>query len=99
MSARQFFANALGRLDKINCVIVMLFNAGGDGENIRVKDNIFRRKTDLLGQNFVRSLADFKFALGRIGLAVLVKRHDNHRGAIAQTCSRLLKKRFFTLFQ
>ena len=98
MRARQFFANALGRLNKVDGIIVMLFNAGGDGENIRVEDNIFRRKTDLLGQNLVRALANFKFVCGRISLAVLVKCHDNHRRAIAQTRARLFKKRRFALF-
>ena len=99
MRTRQLIANALCRLDEINGIIIMLFNAGGDGENIRIENNIFRRKTDLLGQNLVRALANLKFAFCRIGLPVFVKCHDNHRRAIAQTRARLFKKRRFALFQ
>ena len=36
--------------DEIYRVIVVLFDTGRHGENVRIKNNIFRRKANLFGQ-------------------------------------------------
>ena len=99
MRARQIVTDALRRLDKINGVIIMFLNTGGDGKYVRVENNIFRRKAYFLRQQIIGAFANLEFPVCRIGLPVLVKRHDNHRRAVTLAGLRLLQKRRLTLFQ
>ena len=57
MDMGQRGADNSGGLDEIDAVIVMLLNAGGHRKHIGIKDDVFRRKTDL-GQQLVGALAD-----------------------------------------
>ena len=82
---RQIFANPFRGVDEIHAVIGMLFNAGGNGKNIRIKNNIFRREADFIDQNFVRTRADFNLALVSIGLTFFVEGHDNNGRPITAT--------------
>ncbi len=41
---RQLAFDVFAGADKVLCVVVMLFDTGGDGKDIGVEDNIFRRK-------------------------------------------------------
>ena len=38
------------RIDKIDCIIIMLFDTGSYSQNIRIKNNILRIKTDFIHQ-------------------------------------------------
>ena len=42
--------NLTHRIDEIHRVVVVLFDAGGNGENVGVKNNVFRRKANGLDQ-------------------------------------------------
>ena len=75
----------------------MLLDAGRDGEDVGIEDDIFGRETDLLGQQPVSACADLEFALGRLRLALLIERHDDDRGAVAQHLAGLLQKRLLAL--
>ena len=46
------------RLDEVDRVVVVLLDAGGDGEDVRIEDDVFRRKADLFGEKQIRPLAD-----------------------------------------
>ena len=46
---RQVLFNPTRRFNEIDGVIVMLLDAGGDGENIRIENNFLGRESDLLG--------------------------------------------------
>ena len=61
----------------------MLFNACRDGKNIRIKNNVFCRKTHLVDQHAVSAFANFDFALVSVGLAFFIKSHDHRRRAVA----------------
>ena len=61
----------------------MLFNTRGNGENIRVKDDVFRRKTYIFGQNFVRTRAYFNFAFITVRLAFFIERHHDGCSTVA----------------
>jgi hypothetical protein len=37
--------------DEVHRVVVVLFDAGGDGEDVRVEDDVFRREADLVDQD------------------------------------------------
>ena len=44
----QVLTNPLGGFDKIDGVVVVLFDTRGDGENIRVEDDVFRREANFV---------------------------------------------------
>ena len=76
-------ADDLGGLDKGLAILVMLFQTRGDGEDVGIEDDVFRREADLLDQYVIGALADFDLALARVGLAHFVKGHHHHGGAEA----------------
>ena len=78
------------RLDEIDAVVVVLLDAGGDRENIRIEDDVFRREADLVHQNVVGALADLDLALEGVGLALLVEGHHHDRGAVAAHPPRVI---------
>ena len=79
---RQVLSDPARRLDEIDAVIVVLFQAGGDREDVGIEDDVFRREADLIDQDVVGALADADTALQRIGLALLVEGHHHHRCAM-----------------
>ena len=81
MRAQLFYL--AGGFNKVDRVVVVLFNAGGHRKNIRVKNNVFGRKTNLRGQDVISALANFDFAHFGIGLAFFVKGHYYHGRTIA----------------
>lgn len=86
-------------LDKIYRVIVMFFNAGSDCKNIGIENNILWCKAHLFGQYFIGPFGDRNFFIQRIGLAVFVERHYNHRSAVALAGDGLFNKFSFTFLE
>ena len=70
----------------------MLLHAGGDGEDVEVKNNIPRREIRLLNEQLVGALGDGHLFLHRGGLSFFVKRHHNRRRAITPAQARLFQK-------
>ena len=95
---RQFAFDIFAGADKVLGIVVVLFNPGRHGENIRVKDDVFRREAHLFGENFVRPAANFNFPLAGIGLAHFIKGHNHDGGAVAAHLFRMLDKRLNALF-
>ncbi len=83
MHVRQLRLDAARGLDIGAGVVVVLLDAGGDGEDVGIEDDVFGREADLLGEQLVGALADGELALRRLGLAFLVEGHHHHGGAIA----------------
>src|SRR3546814_13774232 len=75
-------------LDEIDAVIIVLFDARRDGEDIGIEDDVFGREA-IGGQQLVGPLADFHLAGGGIGLPHFVKRHDYHGPAVITDLARL----------
>ena len=71
------------RLDERLREVVVLLDAGRDGEHVRVEDDVLGREADLLDEQRVRALADLDLALDGVGLALLVERHHDDAGAVA----------------
>ena len=42
--------NLFGRLKEVDRVVVVFFHAGGDGQDVRVKDDVFWREADFFDQ-------------------------------------------------
>ncbi len=76
-------------LDEIHRVIVVLFDAGGDREDVGVEDDVFGRKAHAVHQQAVSALADRGLAREGVGLALLVEGHDDRRRAVAPAELRL----------
>src|SRR5262245_64821626 len=72
----------LRRLDVVDRVVVVLFEAGRNRQDVGIEDDVGRVETGLLHQQFVRALADLDFPRDRVGLAGLVERHDDDASAI-----------------
>ena len=70
MGMRILAADDLGRLDEGLAIFVMLFQAGGDGEDVGIEDDVFRREADLVDQDVIGALADLDLAFARVGLAL-----------------------------
>ena len=70
-------------LDEGDAIAVVLLDAGRDGEDVGVEDDVLGRKAGLLGQKLVGARADRDFALERVGLALLIERHHHHRRAVS----------------
>ncbi len=79
----QFVADVGAGVDEVHGVVVVFFDAGGHGEDVRVEDDVFRREADFVDQNVVGAFADLFLARFGVGLAGFVERHHHHRGAIA----------------
>ena len=95
---RQLAFDVLTGADKVLRVVVVLFNTGGDGKDIRVEDDVFRREAHLFSQNLVGATANLNFAFTGVGLAHFVKSHHHHGCAVAADFFRMLNKRLYALF-
>jgi tetrahydromethanopterin S-methyltransferase subunit H len=79
-------------------VSAMFFHSSCNWENIEVENNIFRRKTDCVRQQFITSFTDFYSAFVIIGLSIFIKSHYNYCGTISFDGFGLTNKFFFATF-
>ena len=94
---RQVLPDPARGLDEIDAVVVVLFEAGGDGEDIRVEDDVLRREIELLDQQVVGAFADLNLALEGISLSDLVERHHHHGRAVT-ACDPCFMKELVNAF-
>src|SRR6185369_6670942 len=92
MRARAATADLAGRFDEVERVAAMLVDPGRDREDVRVEHDVARLEP-LVEEQPVSALADRDLALGGIGLAGLVERHDHDRGAVSAALARELEER------
>ena len=78
----QGLADLPRRLDEGDAIAVVLLDAGRDGEDVRIEDDVLGREVGLFGQKLVGARADRDLALERVGLALFVERHHHDRRAI-----------------
>jgi hypothetical protein len=93
MNVRAARLDLLARLDEVDAVIVMLLDARRHREHIRIEDDVLGREADP-DEQLIRPLANLDFALFRIGLADLVERHDDYRGAVRHAFARMAEELF-----
>ena len=79
-------------LDVVEGIAVVLGEPGGHGQDVRVEDDVVRLDARLLGQQRVGAPADLHLAGRGVGLAALVERHHDHRGAVAPDAARLVEE-------
>ncbi len=96
---RELGLDAAGRVDIGACVVVMLIDAGSDGKDVGVEDDVFGREAEFLGKQIVGPLANLEFALGALGLALLVECHHHHRGTVAANFAGVIEERPLAFLQ
>ena len=74
----------------------MFVDPGGNGKDIGVEDNIFRRKADP-GEQLVGAFANLDLAILCIRLSGFVKGHDHDGGSISHAFARMAQE-FFLAF-
>ena len=79
-----------GGLDEVHRVGVVLFNAGCNGKNIGIKNDVFRRKSNRVYQDAVAPFANLHFPLDGVRLAFFIERHHDHGSPVAPGQSCLL---------
>ena len=72
-----------GGLDEAHGVAVVLLDAGADGQDVGVEDDVLRRHPHPLGQQVVRPARDADLVLDGDGLARFVEHHHHAGGAVA----------------
>ena len=96
---RQVPPDPARTFDEGYAIAVMLLHAGRHGKDVRIEDDVLRRKADAVDQDFVGARGDRRLALERIGLARFVERHDDDRGAVAAYELRMVDKRVLALLK
>ena len=89
---RKMLLNPAGGFDEVHRVGVVFLDAGADGEDIGIKNDVLCREAGLLREQVVAALTNGNLALQRIGLAALVEGHDHHRRAVEPDETRLFEK-------
>lgn len=93
MHVRQFSLDPPRGLDEGAAVIIVFLDAGRNGEDVGIEDDVLGRKTDLFRQQIVGPLANLEFALRRFRLTRFVERHHDHGRAVAQNLARVFQER------
>ncbi len=96
---RQVFANPAGGLDEVHRVVVVFVDAGGDGKDVGVEDDVFGGEADIVHQHPVGALADFGLAREGVRLAGLVERHHHHGGAMTAAFGGLVAEGLFAFLE
>ena len=78
----RFCLDPAGGLDEIDGVVDVFLEAGGDGEDVGIENNVLGGEADFVDQDLVGALADFDAAREGIGLALFVEGHDDGGGAV-----------------
>ena len=86
-------------LDEIDSVVVVLLDAGGHGEDVRIENDVFRREADFLDEDLVGAAADFFAALEVVRLTLFVEGHDNHGRAVTHDLTGLFLEFLLPLFE
>ena len=76
---RQVFLDPAGGFQEIHSIVAMLLDTRRNRKNVRIKNDVLRRKMRFLNQQLVGAPADLHAALEGISLPFLVKRHHDHR--------------------
>ena len=87
------------RVDEILRVGGVLLDAGGDGEDVGVEDDVLGLEAGLFGQELVGAAGDLHLAFERVCLADLVECHHDGGRAVPAYQARLVQERLLTALQ
>ena len=95
----EVFLDPARGIDECVRVVVMLFDAGCDGKDVGIKNDVLRRESHFIDKHAVGALADLNFALETISLSLFVEGHDDRRGAISADEAGLFLEFFRTFLE
>ena len=84
---------------KLIGVVVVLFEAGGDREDVRIEDDVARIESRPIDEQAVGALADFHLAFDRVGLTALVEGHDDDSGPVTMDEAGLVQEILLAFLQ
>ena len=96
---REVVTNPLGRFDKVDRVVIVLLNTGGDGKDIGVEDDVFGGEAYLIDQQAVGALTNFGFTRKGVCLALFIERHHHNSGTIASAFGCLFAEGIFAFLE
>ena len=99
MTAFKILAYPTCGADKVEGITVVLTHAGGDGEDVGVKDDVGRIVASLAGQQVVSTPTHLYLTLIGGGLSLLIECHNNDGGTQLTHLAGTLQKDLFALFQ
>ena len=79
---RQVLPDPARGFDEGDAVAAVLLHAGRHSKDVRIEDDVLRRKADAVDQDVVGARGDLGLALEGVGLARFVERHDHDGGAV-----------------
>ena len=86
-------------VDEVDCVVVVLLHAGGDGEDVGVEDDVFGREAEFVDKDAIGAFADADLFFVGGGLALFVEGHDDHGRAVFEHRGGVLAELVFALFE
>ena len=92
VDVREFVGDLLGGFEEVEAVAVVLFDAGGDGEDVGVDDDVFGREPDLVDQQVICPAGDVDLALDGVGLTDFVEGHHDDRRAVVEAGACLFEE-------
>ena len=95
----EVFLDPAGGVDEVEGVVVVLLDAGSDGEDIGVEDDVFGREADFLDKDVVGAFADAAFVLVGGCLTLFVEGHDDGCGTVVEDVAGVFFEGFFAFFK
>lgn len=74
----------VGGFDEVDCIVVVFFDVGGDGEDVWIEDDVLWWEVDFIYQDVVGVCVDFDFVCVGIGLVVFVEGYYYGGGVVVQ---------------
>ena len=72
-------------LDEVHRILIMLLHAGGNGEDVKIKNDVFRWEIQLLGEQPIRTLGNCHLVINSCRLALFIKSHHNRCRTVTAT--------------
>ena len=72
-------------LYEVHRILIMLLHASGDGEDVEVKNDVFRWEIQLLGEQPISTLGNGHLVINSCRLALFIKSHHNRCRTVTAT--------------
>ena len=86
-------------LDEVHRILIMLLHAGGNGEDVKIKNDVFRWEIQLLGEQPIRTLGNGYLVVNGRCLTFLIKSHHHRRSTVSPAQGRLAQEFLFTALE
>ena len=96
---REIFFDPTGRVDEVEGVVVVLFDAGGDGEDVGVEDDVFGREANFIDEDVVGAFTDTALVFVGRGLTLFIEGHDDDGGSVVEDVAGVFSEGFFAFFK